>query len=513
MKYEQPYGVADPNAPYINGNPATGTEGSIPSAAVFQNPQTEIVNLIAASGLLPTDSDLYQLLESVRSQFVNYAVDTGSVNHVSAAYTPALLVRKLGQPYRIKILNNNTGASDFNDGLGIAPIKLSGGADLAANELVAGMIAELAWDGTNFQLVNSTVGGGGGGTVNNFTIKIPYIADTGAVNALVAPFSPAITAPIAGDPILVKIANNNSGPTTILVNALAAVAVQNRASGALAIGDLVAGQIALMIFTGSVWQLLTAFGSGSGTPSPGGGMAGYSGLIGSAPGATKTASWTAGELIVENLLGGTAFKGANLSLAFNGAITGAGGMDTGATPNVADLSIYAIYNPTLNAWNTLGCLGSTSRGKIYGGANMPSGYAASVLIWSGKCDINGNILQFIQYDREIDIVPVIIFNGSTPALVAGQYVFAGVSISVAVPANAVFASGTLNGDGGCSVCAVPTAAGNPGGFVVPASGLALQGGFFTSGFSFKALRLSSAQTVYWAGNGTTYEMLITAYQI
>ncbi|MHC2399095.1 hypothetical protein ACVMGC_003639 [Bradyrhizobium barranii subsp. barranii] len=34
MKYNQPYGVSDPKAPYINGNPATGQQGSIPASGV-----------------------------------------------------------------------------------------------------------------------------------------------------------------------------------------------------------------------------------------------------------------------------------------------------------------------------------------------------------------------------------------------------------------------------------------------------------------------------------------------
>ena len=54
MKYNQPYGVSDPNAPYINGNPTTGTMGSIPPAASIEYPQREIVNVISNGGLTPT---------------------------------------------------------------------------------------------------------------------------------------------------------------------------------------------------------------------------------------------------------------------------------------------------------------------------------------------------------------------------------------------------------------------------------------------------------------------------
>ena len=47
MQYNPPYGVSDPNAPYINGNPSTGTMGSIPPAASIEYPQREIVNFIS----------------------------------------------------------------------------------------------------------------------------------------------------------------------------------------------------------------------------------------------------------------------------------------------------------------------------------------------------------------------------------------------------------------------------------------------------------------------------------
>ena len=51
MKYNQPFGISDPNAAYINGNPTTGTMGSIPPAASVEFDQREIVALIAATGL------------------------------------------------------------------------------------------------------------------------------------------------------------------------------------------------------------------------------------------------------------------------------------------------------------------------------------------------------------------------------------------------------------------------------------------------------------------------------
>lgn len=77
MKYNQPFGISDPNAPYINGNPSTGTMGSIPPAWSIEHDQREIVAVIqyaADRGLIdfnnqtclpPASTDLTQLLKAI----------------------------------------------------------------------------------------------------------------------------------------------------------------------------------------------------------------------------------------------------------------------------------------------------------------------------------------------------------------------------------------------------------------------------------------------------------------
>ena len=89
MLYVQPYGVSDPDAAYINGNPSTGVQGSIPPAAAFEHPMREIVAVITKNLLTPSGTDLTQLFKATRSQRGNYAQDTGSVNAISVAYRPA----------------------------------------------------------------------------------------------------------------------------------------------------------------------------------------------------------------------------------------------------------------------------------------------------------------------------------------------------------------------------------------------------------------------------------------
>ena len=69
MKYAPPIGAAE-NAPYIDGNPAAGIEGSPVPAAAIEHPMREVVNLITAAGLTPDVGNLNQLEAAVRALFL-----------------------------------------------------------------------------------------------------------------------------------------------------------------------------------------------------------------------------------------------------------------------------------------------------------------------------------------------------------------------------------------------------------------------------------------------------------
>ena len=112
MKYNQPYGLSDEttlySVPYINGNPSTGTMGSIPPAASIEHDQREIVAVIQwaydhgyldYAGQLcqaPTGADLTQLLKAIygisnsrllqapRDYYVNYATGNDLNDGLSA---------------------------------------------------------------------------------------------------------------------------------------------------------------------------------------------------------------------------------------------------------------------------------------------------------------------------------------------------------------------------------------------------------------------------------------------
>lgn len=258
MKYQAPYGVSDPNAGYINGNPPAGIEGSIPPAAAFEEPMREIVAVISNSGITPDDGDLAQMAKGIRSQYMNYAVDTGSVDYVSVSMTPPLTSYTVGLVLRVLIHASNDGPATIDGGCGRVPIKRTNGLPLALGDLPAGGVVEMVYDGSAFQLVNffgsSTGSGGGGGTIT-FN-SLPYCVDSSITpNVINAAFSPAITTMPAGTAFLVKVANDTNGPTVVNVNANANVPVRVNGHGVVGPRDIAAGDVKLFVYDGTyLWM-------------------------------------------------------------------------------------------------------------------------------------------------------------------------------------------------------------------------------------------------------------------
>jgi hypothetical protein len=254
MKYVQPYGISDPDAHYINGDPSQARQGSIPPAAAFENPMREIVAVISKSIITPEENDLAQMAKGVRSQRMNYAEDSGSVNSLSVAYDPPMTSYTVGLPLRVKVKNTITGPATIDAGAGRVQIKKPGGAQLAANDFYAGDIVELVYDGTNFQAINfgGTGTGGGGSTV--YYINVPYTVDSSPTpNLITANFSPAVTGSqlVAGFICMVKAANTNTGPTTINVQSLGAKQVYALGGGDLLPSDICAGDILILSYDGT----------------------------------------------------------------------------------------------------------------------------------------------------------------------------------------------------------------------------------------------------------------------
>lgn len=257
MKYVQPWGISDPDASYINGDPSIARKGSIPPAAAFEHPMRELVEIIDKSFMVPSESDLGQVSKGVRSQRMNYAEDTGSVNTLSVAYDPPLTAYTIGLPLRVKIRGTSTGPSTIDAGAGRVAIRKPSGAELGAGDLPAGGLAELVYDGTVFQMIN--FGGAGGGLGDVFQINIPYAVDSSVTpNTVIANFSPAIGTYAAGLIFMVKISNTNTSFSNINVNGLGLKPIYAQGghpNWPLLPGDLQVGDVLVFVYDGSAFWI------------------------------------------------------------------------------------------------------------------------------------------------------------------------------------------------------------------------------------------------------------------
>ena len=164
MKYNQPYGVSDINAPYINGNPSTGTMGSIPPAASIEFPQREIVNLIANVNIAtPDNGDLVQLAKAIQSSRLNFSADYGTANAYVARLLPAPDDYFTGMVCRLKVGATNAGDST----LALYPLAPKhvvrpDGTNLQQYDLILNSIATFIYDGLQWVLSGIASAASGG---------------------------------------------------------------------------------------------------------------------------------------------------------------------------------------------------------------------------------------------------------------------------------------------------------------------------------------------------------------
>ena len=75
--------LADPDRPYINANPSLSIEGSWPDGEGIEHPQREILAVIEAAGLTPSDTDLTQLLQAINQLIADAAPTSAAVTGFS----------------------------------------------------------------------------------------------------------------------------------------------------------------------------------------------------------------------------------------------------------------------------------------------------------------------------------------------------------------------------------------------------------------------------------------------
>lgn len=266
MLYNQPFGQANVNAPYINGNPESGQSGSIPPAAAIEYPQREIINALLAAGLVPTNNDLTQLTQAIKLLGrIPYTLDLGSANNIVIDPVPAITAYAVPLIFAIRVAFVNTGATTINvSGLGAIPLRRTTGAALSANDLPANGIIIVAYDGTQFQLLSVP----GSLAFPAAASLWHYGVDTGSANLIIASTDSQVIAWTLGLPVAIKVANANTGATQINLNGLGNIPVTRGSGTPLFANDVQAGYIALMVYDGTEAQLLNplaGLGSGGGT--------------------------------------------------------------------------------------------------------------------------------------------------------------------------------------------------------------------------------------------------------
>lgn len=120
----------------------------------------------------------------------------------------------------------------------------------------AGIAPDRANDNQLVTAIQSLIQAGGAG----------WAVDTGGANALVITPVPALAAYAAGVGFRVKVAAANTGPSTISVSGLGAKAIKRPDGSALKAGDLVIGEVAMLVYDGVNFQVTALEDPPVGTP-------------------------------------------------------------------------------------------------------------------------------------------------------------------------------------------------------------------------------------------------------
>lgn len=96
-------------------------------------------------------------INDLESGSAYYAADAGSTDAYAVTMSPTPTVYAPGMLVHFKANTANTGAASLNvNSLGAKTIKKNASADLTTGDISAGQIVAVVYDGTNFQLVNSS---------------------------------------------------------------------------------------------------------------------------------------------------------------------------------------------------------------------------------------------------------------------------------------------------------------------------------------------------------------------
>lgn len=224
----------------------------------------------------------------------------------------------------------------------------------------------------------------------------------------------------------------------------------------------------------------------------------------SVPTAAASATFTADELVLKAGLGGMAYTLYSFNKTVSLASVGVGGMDVGAPPISAFVSIYAIYNPTTQTAALLACNQATSSGSVYSGANMPAGYTASALVSAWGTTAAGLLAVGLQLDRQIDIAQALIVSSTVNQTATPT------SIASIVPIATKKVSGLMQVGSSASANCTISLSGSPSGIGSKNVGASVIGGNVVQG-PFTDVLVGTTQTIYYTANAQSGALSSVAY--
>lgn len=202
---------------FHDGDSSTNTKGTLLAAAWFNAIQEEIVSVLTAAGLTLNSASYSQLLQAIllliESKSGNYSLDTGSTNAYVIALTPAITAYSQGEQIRFRATNANTGPCTVNAGGGAVSLLRDDGSALVAGDIPQNSVVSATYDqATNAFMMNSVVAS----QIDTIMQSgAPLFAlDTGAANAYVAAYVPAITKRTEGMVLRFKAKTANTGAST-----------------------------------------------------------------------------------------------------------------------------------------------------------------------------------------------------------------------------------------------------------------------------------------------------------
>jgi len=147
-------------ANHTNGGAATLNVNGLGAKAIVRPNGQALTGAEIESGQLchvQYDGTSFQLLSTTAMPAALYAVDSGAADAYVAAFgqiAPTELADLLGIPLTFKAANANTGASTLAvNGLAATAIRKGGTTALSANDILAGQLVTVQYDGTYFQIM------------------------------------------------------------------------------------------------------------------------------------------------------------------------------------------------------------------------------------------------------------------------------------------------------------------------------------------------------------------------